>query len=366
MKRGLIEWDKNELSENEFSLRIEETRKLMQEKELDAIAIYGDASESGNLSYLTNLFPYSDTGIFVLTAKCASKLFTTHAHRNIPWFNTTSWLRDIVCTNNMGIDFVDYLRSLDLEKRRIGLINTHSFPYPIFKSLNEKTRADLIDLSREFENIRMIKSKSELKFTAEAAKIAVKSFKRLKEVFRPGMTGYDLAAEVELIARESAAQDLFFFLQHDNHPFGLTLPKSQSIEMIFSAEICIEYKGYWAKLGRTFFCGHLSNDYQQRNEEFLLRAKKASAELYEGQSLSEHSLNIKSHLERMRRVKEVNVYLNPGLEPYWSTHLKDGRVVQKNMVFYIKIDLRFADDLFLTVTDTYTTQHSEPLLLTAF
>lgn len=366
MKRGLIEWNKNELSEAEFSLRMEKTRHLIREKGLDVIAIYGDASKSANLSYLTNIFPYSDTGIFVLTAGGSSKLFTTHAYRNLPWFNSTSWLRDIVCTNNMEIDFADYVHSLELKQGRIGLINTSSFPYPIFSRLRLRSGAEIIDLSEEFEAIRMIKSESELKFTTEASKIAIKTFNRLNEVFRPGMTGYDLAAEVELSARESAAQDVFFFLQTDNRPSGLTQPDSQPIEMICGVEMCIEYMGYWAKIGRTFFCNNLSKDFKDRNEALLQLSKKAFAELHEGQTFRECFLNTQSRLNKLRGVKEANIYLNPGLDPYWSNLLHDDRVIRKNMVVYAKIDLRFSDDLALTVTDTYTTQHPEPVLMTAF
>lgn len=366
MKRGLIEWDKSELSEEEFLVRIEKMRSLMRVKGLDVIAVYGDAYQSGNLSYLTNFFPYADTGIFALPVAGAPKLFTTHAYRNIPWFNTITWLKDIVCTNDMGKDFTNYLLSIDLDHGMIGLIHTRAFPYPIYEALREQIECDLIDLTREFEEIRAVKSIAELKFTSEAAKIAAESCKRLKEVFKPGLTGYDLAAEVELTARQSGAQDLFFSIQPDNAPSGLTQPMSQAIGKSCGVEISVEYKGYWAKLGRTLFCNNHPKENEERNEEFLLRYKKASAELNEGQTLREFSQNINNHLVKMSGVEEVRIYLDPGLEPYWSTHLKDDGIVQKNMVLYVKIDIKFVDNLMLTVSDTYTTQNTEPLLLTEF
>lgn len=56
MKRGLIQWNKNEVPEREFESRIEKIKKLMKSRGLDAVAIYGDACQSNNLSYLTNFF----------------------------------------------------------------------------------------------------------------------------------------------------------------------------------------------------------------------------------------------------------------------------------------------------------------------
>ncbi|MGM0465456.1 MAG: M24 family metallopeptidase, partial [Acidobacteriota bacterium] len=336
----------------------------MQDKKLDVIAIYGDAAQSANLSYLTNFFPYSDTGIFVLTSSRKVKLFTTHAYRNIPWFNTITWLKDIVCTNNIGKDLTNYLLSLDLEHGRVGLVYTSSFPYPIYKSLKEKIGASIHDMTREFEDMRVEKSETELKFTDEAAKIAVESFKRLNEVFIPGKTGYELAAEIELVARQHKAQDLFFTLQPNNSNSVLTQPTSKSLNQVCSAEICVEYLGYWAKLGRTFFSKNLSNDYKKRNKKFLLRAKRISSKVHIGQTLREHTNNIRNHLSKINGVKKVDVCLAPGLDPYWSSHLNDDIIVRKNMIFYTKIDLVFVDNLRLTATDTYTTQHKAPMLLT--
>ena len=364
MKRGLIEWNKSVLPEGEFFLRIEKTKSLMENLKLDVIAIYGDAAQSANLSYLTHFFPYSDTGIFVLTSSRKVKLFTTHAYRNIPWFNTITWLKDIVCTNNIGEDFTNYIHSLDFKHGRVGLVCTSLFPYPVYKNLKENTEASLHDMTREFEDMRIEKSETELKFTDEAAKIAVESFKRLNEVFIPGKTGYELAAEIELVARQHKAQDLFFSLQPNNSDFVLTQPTSKSLNQTCSAEICVEYLGYWAKLGRTFFSNSLSNNYRKRNKKFLSRAKRISSKVHIGQTLREHANNIRDHFSKMNGVKKVDVYLAPGLDPYWSSHPNDDIVVRKNMIFYTKIDLIFVDNLRLTATDTYTTQHKAPILLT--
>jgi Xaa-Pro aminopeptidase len=366
MKRGLIEWDKGELSEEEFLVRIERTRSLMRAKGLDVISVYGDACQSGNLSYLTNFFPYADTGIFTLPVSGAPKLFTTHAYRNIPWFNTITWIKDIVCTDNMGRELVNHLLSIDLVHRAIGLAHTRTFPYPIYETLREKIECDLIDLTREFEKMRAIKSATELKFTREAAKIAAESCQRLKEVFRPGLTGYELAAEVELKARQSGAQDLFFSIQPDSAPSGLTQPVSQAIQKSCGVEIGVEFKGYWAKLGRTLFCDNQPEKNKKRNGEFLQRYKRATSELNEGQSLKEFSQKINDHLVKMSGIEEVRIYLDPGLEPYWDTHLRHDGIVQKNMVLYVKTDIKFMDNLMLTVSDTYTTQNTGPLLLTEF
>jgi len=135
MKRGLIQWNKKEVPMEEFESRIEKTKSLMESQGVDILAIYGDACQSNNLSYLTNFFPYADTGIFVLPMNKTPKIFTTHAYRNMPWFNTITWVQDIVCTDDIGTESAMYLKTFDLTGKKIGILNTCSFPFPIYSIL---------------------------------------------------------------------------------------------------------------------------------------------------------------------------------------------------------------------------------------
>jgi ectoine hydrolase len=353
MKRGLIQWNKNEVPEKEFGSRIQKTKSLMQARGVDVVAIYGDACQSNNLSYLTNFFPYADTGLFVLLLSESPRLFTTHAYRNLPWFNTITWVKDIVCTDDIGKECVKYLSALNLERRRIGLINTSSFPYPIYCRLQDSLGCGFSDLTEDFDKIRMEKTKVEMEFIKRAMRITELSFERVKKIFRKGITGYDLASEVELIARKNGAEDVLCLIQPDSSPFGLSLPTSEPFETMCSVEISVEYQGHWAKLGRTLISADAPQEVAVKLEEFIQCYQNATAKLRVGTSFASWATELRAQLHNLNKLENIEIYSDPGLEPYWGIHRNTDGVFQDGMAFYTRAILRLKDKLQMALSDTY-------------
>jgi Xaa-Pro aminopeptidase len=367
LKRGLILWDKRELPQEEFQSRIDKVKNLMSSKKLDAVLIYGDANQSSNLSYLTNFIPYADTGIFIMPLSGSPRLFTTHAYRNMPWFRTITWVEDIICTNYMGEECLKYLRSIVLSEKKIGLIHTRALPYPDFELFQNQLNWEFLDVTDEFEYLRAIKSKYELNFINEASNIAKESFKKLNHILRPGISGFELAAEVELFGRQQGAEDLFCYIQPDNSAQGLTLPTSQQIKHHCSIELSIEYKGYWTKMGRTLVAEKSAEISNAPLEKFSRICQSATDLLRSGQKPLEFCQSLKGRLARVEGTNDSMIYFNLGLEPYWSTHLNDNlsQQFEKNMVLYLKVLMTFKDELNLLQTDTYLIQEDKSLHLTS-
>ncbi len=354
MKRGLIQWNKNEVPEKEFETRIQKTKSLMRARGVDVVAIYGDACQSNNLSYLTNFFPYADTGLFVLPLSEYPRLFTTHSYRNIPWFNTITWVKDIVCTGDIGKECVKYLSAFNLERRRIGLVNARSFPYPIYCRLQDSLGCGFSDLTEDFEKIRMVKTKVEMEFIKRAMRITALSFERVKKIFRRGITGYDLASEVELIARKNGAEDVLCLILPDSSPFGLSLPTSDPFKTMCSVEISAEYQGHWAKLGRTLISADAPKEVGVKLKEFIQRYQSAAAKLQVGTSFASWAAELRTQLDSLDMLEKIEIYSDPGLEPYWGIHRNTDGIFQNGMAFYTRVILRFKDKFQMALTDTYT------------
>ncbi len=358
------------MPQREFSSRIAKARNLMVSHKLDAIAVYGDASQSSNLSYLSNFIPYADTGIFILPYSGPPRLFTTHAYRNMPWFRTITWVEDIVCTDSLGEECVNYLKSLNLTERRIGLVHTRAFPYPVFELFQAQLGFEMVDITDDFEYLRSIKSENELRYVRKAADIAVESLMRVGKIFKPGLSGYDIASEIELSARSQGAEDLFCFIQPDNSPIGMTLPTFQTIKQHCSIEVSVEYESYWAKLGRTIFTFETSKAADEKIKAFSLHYHEAKENLRTGQSINESIQSLEEQLQYIEGTQEIMLYFDPGLEPYWATHsnnkINSIKSFEKDMVLYLKVNLSFQDDFCLTQTDTFIIQDEKPLLLTHF
>ena len=368
MKRGFLLWNKNELPLEEFASRISKAKSFMASKKLDAVAIYGDANQSSNLSYLTNFFPYADTGIFILPLSGAPMLFTTHAYRNMPWFRKITWVEDIVCTNSMGEECLNYLKSIDLPEKKIGLIHTRAFPYPIYQIFQDQLSSDFIDVTDDYECLRSVKSEYELSFVKKASDIANKSFKKLNHILRPGISGYEIAAEIELTARGDGAEDIFCYIQPDNDQNGLTLPTTQEVKHFCSIELSVEYKGYWIKMGRTLLANESAAPVKESLEKFSKIYHEVTDSICSGQKTLEFYQGLKDRLTRIEDIKELQIQFDLGLEPYWTTHLNKNidKYFEKNMILYLKTVATFQNDLNVLLVNTYAIQEEKPLQLSTF
>jgi hypothetical protein len=368
MKRGLIFWDKNTWPEEEFFLRVEKVKVAMRSENLDAVVIYGDASQSGNLAYLTNFFPYADTGVFVLPLHSPPKLFTTHAYRNMSWFRTITWVKDIICTNFIGRDCADYLASIDKPYLRIGFVHTRAFPYPIFEAIQKRLRCDFMDFTGPYEDLRAIKSERELSYIWKAANIAMDSFRNLAGILHPGISGFDIAAELERNTRQQGAEDLFCFIQPDGSPEGLNWPNSRQILRYFSVEIAVEYNGYWSKLGRTMTLDSLFEAVQLGVSRFSEVYLESLRDWHVGQPARSFFEELKFRLQKLKEPQDVLCQIDFGLEPYWGTHfLKNKnleRPIENRMALYLQASLALSDNLRVLRSDTIVIKNSKPTLIT--
>lgn len=368
MKRGWIFWDRNELPESEFFLRIEKIKNAMRTEKLDAVVIYGDALQSGNLAYLTHFFPYADTGAFIMPIDSPPRLVTTHAYRNMPWFNTITWVKDIVCTDFMGRECADYLASIDKRFQKIGLISGQSLPYSVFEAIQRKIECEFLDFSAAYEELRINKSERELAFIEKAAAIAEDSFKDLAAAIRPGMSGFEIAAALERAVRRRGAEDLICFIQPDGSPEGLTWPDSRRVQDYFSVEIAVEYNGYWAKLGRSVALDRSFRAFQPMIERYTQACARFLEDEFATPTPTLVLKGLRSRIKGIEQLRFLRLHADFGLEPYWGTHsLKSEREpirLKNHMALYVQARMELDDRARLLRTDTYIIRDSRPVLLT--
>jgi Xaa-Pro aminopeptidase len=368
MKRGLIFWDKDAWPKEEFFLRVERLKVAMRTVKLDAAVIYGDANQSGDLAYLTHFFPYADTGIFILPLNSPPRLLTTHANRNMAWFSTITWVEDIICTNFIGQDCAAFLASMDKPLFRIGFVSARAFPYPIFEAIQKRLGCDFVDFTGIYEDLRTIKSERELSYIRKAADIAMRSFRNLSGILHPGISGFDIAAELERNVRLQGAEDLFCLIQPDGSLQGLAWPNSTRIRRYFSVEIAVEYNGYWSKLGRTMALDSSFEPVQRGLDRFSEVYLQSLNDWPVGQSARSFFRKLKSRLQELGQYRDVLFQIDFGLGPYWETpFLKNRHIeipIKNQMALYLQVSLPIADDLRFLRSDTIEVHRSKPAFLT--
>ncbi|WP_192937013.1 M24 family metallopeptidase [Sinorhizobium meliloti] len=186
-------------SESEYRLRIENVRKVMDERGLDALLV----TYAPDLSYLSGYQSFGTGwyGCMVLPREGEPVL---HMHGlEIGPTMITSWVKDIRGVSwsyNDGVagDLADILKELRLEGRRIGVYTKRpGLSVDIYEGLKRALRgATLIESSDVVAQPRMIKSPSELEYMRSSAQITMKALDAVLPVIKAGITDNQIAAVI--------------------------------------------------------------------------------------------------------------------------------------------------------------------------
>ena len=136
----------------EFQARIKKCLSEMQLKHLDLMFIYGDSTNAGNLTYLTNFRPIgvdvpAGTGhnaIFLLEKDGSATLINDRIWY-LDWVREETWVTDILADDQgdaLGLSF-DYLRKKKFLKGRIEA-DTRFMPAPVYKAFIGLVRFEIL------------------------------------------------------------------------------------------------------------------------------------------------------------------------------------------------------------------------------
>lgn len=262
MKRGLMDWNKTELPEEELASRIAAFRQAMAREKLDAAVIYGDSYETGDLNYLTNFAPYWFNTMLVLGQDWDSLVTSLNA-RVHNWIRETSRVSEVKAAKNLGRDAGTLLREKGFESGRIGVTRLDSFPHDIYSSLQQVLpNAEIVDVTPIFEALRTSPSSSEIKLLATAGRIGASAIEAATGSEASGRTQSEVAAEIEHKLRYSGAEDLYVLISS-----GKTAPNWPGVaaDVVIDGSALVRvmcaYKGHWAEVART-----IPGDYEPARE----------------------------------------------------------------------------------------------------
>ena len=112
-----------------------------------------------------------------------------------------SWLEDIRTMEGMN-SIKDFFSEHHIEAATIG-INEDTVSVPLYKRYNESFRqAEFVNISPLIQEIRLVKSDSEITLIEKSAKLSNQAHKRVIEVLKEGITELELSAEVEFVLRK--------------------------------------------------------------------------------------------------------------------------------------------------------------------
>ena len=206
------------LPENEYNIRINKVKKLAQDSNLDFVFVYFDEYNVMNGRFLTGWCPTVERGAVIISSYCEPFLIGG------PEAQPYAQMESMIKTTESSLVFMvpeeeypgaEILSFGQISKKyfggrqikRVGIVGINTLPLQVYNQLaSELENAEIIDVTKEFEVLRYVKSAWEIEMTSKAYLIADAGFKKLMESITEGKREYEAAAEAEYIARKMGAE----------------------------------------------------------------------------------------------------------------------------------------------------------------
>lgn len=207
----------------ETQKRIDRVKEILERKKLDAALIYYDELNIANGWYLTGWCPQFESGAVLVPrkgtplllggpesepfAKMSSAIQET---RNFPVF----MVPDEEYPNATIIDFKklnDEMMSGGTKIKRLGFVGTATIPHLVYEQLRTGfTDTEFVDITVEYEALRVIKSPWEIENIKRAFEMADKAYDAMKAKIAPDVYEYEVAAAGETICRSMGASSFAY------------------------------------------------------------------------------------------------------------------------------------------------------------
>ncbi len=234
MKRGLVVFDHDEVTEKEWHARTARVQAEIRSAGVDLALIYNDVSRGDDIGYLSNLVIYWNEGVLAIPAEGELTLLTKLSMRVFPWMKRNSTLTDLRSGRAFGGLVADY--AAGREAGRIGLIDIDLWPASIVDEISAAMPGwEIEPLGPIVRDQRSIPSPAELALLREGAAVLRDA---LESATATGLEPRERVAALEKTARGGGFADILFRSAEDGAHV--------------TVEAAGEYRHGWLLIGRTF------------------------------------------------------------------------------------------------------------------
>jgi Xaa-Pro aminopeptidase len=253
LKRGCSTWDRVQMPQAEFDVRLSTTREEMTRRDLDALVIYGDNYSFADLCYLTNYFPKVRGGMAIVPRDGVISLLINIGSRDVPFAKTLTWVDDVRAANQIGSDGAELIKEKGLGKARLGLVDSgHGFPLPQLENMQRALpQATWENADELFQTVRLHKTARELAAMGAAGRLLGEVCAGAASFLEPGRKEYEIVADIDRLARDKGAEDIRI-LSGQKRLNPPSFKQSATIEGHWAVYLAVQHERYWAEAGRTF------------------------------------------------------------------------------------------------------------------
>jgi Xaa-Pro aminopeptidase len=264
-------WDK--FSPAEMTRRWSLARSLMRQHDLIGLLVFGNSGvnrhNEANVFWLTNHLDLHHNYLIAPLDEAIEPSLYIGLTNHVPNARQVSDIPRIEWGGHDPAQSVaTRLKQIGMTGGRLGLVGVnHKFgmgmPFQHYLSLHEMlTDLELVDVTREYARLRVVKSDEEIAWLRKAAHFTDQSICALAEQVRLGMTEYSLLGIVEGAYRSEGGQPHIAFLRSMSmdDPNGCLPAQNPSDRVIQKGDVIIteisaSYWGYSGQIHRPIFVG---------------------------------------------------------------------------------------------------------------
>ncbi|HVN23295.1 MAG TPA: Xaa-Pro peptidase family protein [Syntrophorhabdales bacterium] len=297
-------------TETEKKRRQEALQKLLAEKELQALVLIGNMtvghSYHGDFRWYTDNHIFFQRQVAVLFPGIDPILFN-YSDFSKRASMERSMVKDVRVSTNFIADTVTLIKAQGAAKGKIG-VNFEMLPTTWYRYLRtELPDAQLLDVHEDIMAIRFQHSDEEIEIYRKGAALADQGFQAALNMIRPGVTEYEIVAEIEYVSRRQGTDEHFTLIGSGQFSFNmersLPLPVSPSERKIQAGESIVleitpRYKGYWTQLVRMVNVGKPNEELRKMQTVARDAIRRGIEEIQPGRRVKDVALAMQAYIAK--------------------------------------------------------------------
>lgn len=269
------------LPKEEYGRRLKKVLDMLEKNDLEAGIVYYDELNMANGWYLSGWCPQFESGAVLVCESGKSYILggpesepfarmdsTIKETRNVPVFMVPEEEYPGAKVSSFQEIFEEALGTNEI--KRIGIVGLERVPYGVYRQLRQELKGvEFVDITRQFEDLRVMKSPWEIAAIKQAFRIADESFKAVQEEVKEGTSEYSPAAVAEKVARSLGANGFGFQTiiasgERSNGVVPTASEKRMQKGETVLAGVAPRYHGYSSAAGCSLVVGGELSREQQR------------------------------------------------------------------------------------------------------
>ncbi len=248
MRRGLISWSRDELSEAVLDARVAALQAAMGEARLDAVIAYTTPARAAAVSWLAGFVPYWNQGLLVVPRTGRPVLVSALSNRVNGWMRRNAHVADVKNSARIGSEAGKHMKDVG-GNAAIGVVDLPHLPAAVIDDIAAEGHT-IADATALFRRVRAVSDPADLALYETASQIAWRS---LAVIDRGVRDAGRLVARIDGEARRLGAEEVYPGVAAD-------LTRSTALVRLegpcelgeFSAiRLSLAYKGAWVRVTRT-------------------------------------------------------------------------------------------------------------------